>query len=367
MTEKSRSGLEQVLPLPRQVTLFVAWPCNLRCKVCGLYGVAEYVPRYMERSSPQYMSWEIFERVIDPIAAVAASPAVTFIGGEPTLHPKLVDMVRYVKQRADAHVDMCTNGTQIVRIGDALVDAGIDEVHVSIDGSSAEVNDRGRGAGSFAQALDGLRLLVKLRDRRGQGPKVKINCTVTRENYDDILATAELADAEGVDEVFFSLPIFVTEAEGTGACRALEPLGFDFRSWRGLLIDQTIEGIDVARLEKQLAMVAERRGGARAFVLPPGYRPDELRAYFGEGWPGLLHQSSCPVQAFRTSVLPNGDVTPCTPFPDVVIGNIATQTLEQVWRSERYDRFRELVGERLLPVCHRCCELFGEDQGSSTG
>jgi len=363
LTEGKAGALDRVLPLPRQVTLFVAWPCNLRCRVCALYGVADYVPEYMERSSPQYMSWEIFQRVMDPLAGGTASPAVTFIGGEPTLHPRLAEMVRYVKRRSDAHVDMCTNGTQIPRIGEALVEAGIDEVHVSIDGASAAVNDPGRGLRSFDRALEGLRQLIALRDRRAPGLKVKINCTVSGENYADLVATAELADAEGVDEIFFSLPIFVTETEGLDACRIVEPLGFDFRSWRGFRIEPTISSVDVARLEQQLTTLMARRGKVPTFVTPIGYEPRELRAYFGERWPELLHQRSCPVQSFRTSVLPNGDVTSCTPFPDLVVGSLASHTLEEVWRSPKYDRFRELVDARLLPVCHRCCELFGEEEG----
>ena len=37
--------------------------------------------------------------------------------------------------------------------------------------------------------------------------------------------------------------------------------------------------------------------------------------------------------------------------------------MEAVWRGEKYDQFRQLTMRRLLPTCHRCCDLFDESAG----
>src|SRR5436853_7472682 len=98
--------LQTVLPLPAQITLYVAYPCNLRCKHCYLYGVADYVPEYMDKSLHQYMSDEIFRAAVDPLLETPTALTVRFMGGQPVLHPRLPDMERYITRRPHGHADM---------------------------------------------------------------------------------------------------------------------------------------------------------------------------------------------------------------------------------------------------------------------
>jgi radical SAM protein with 4Fe4S-binding SPASM domain len=355
--------LQTVLPLPAQITLYVAYPCNLRCKHCYLYGVADYVPEYMDRSMPQYMSEEIFRAAVDPLLESPTPLTVCFMGGEPVLHPRLADMVRHLKSRPHVYVDMNTNGTRMRKVGPALVEAGMDAIYVSLDGSSPEVNDPVRGRGSFRQAIEGLRFLAELRERESRPLKLAINYTITSENFRDLLPAAEMAESVGVDEIFFNLSIFVTEDEGKRAQRQLARLGHDFRSWQGFVLPSLVDDFPADLLEEHLNELQDRTWKTSVFMAPVGYPPAELRSYFTERWPKLLRQRSCPVQAFRTTVLPNGNVVPCTIYPDIVVGNLTEQPLEAVWLGERYNQFRQLAMRRLLPTCHRCCDLFDESAG----
>ena len=356
--------LASVLPLPAQLTLYVAYPCNLRCKHCYLYGVADYVPEYMDKTTrPQYMSDEVFHAAVDPLLEAPRPLTVCFMGGEPSLHPKMPEMVRHLKSRPDVYVDMNTNGTRMPRVGEALMDAGIDGIYISVDGSSPEVNDPLRGKGSFDKAMEGLRHLAELRERRGQALKLGINYIITSEGFRDIIPAAEMAEAVGADEIFFNLSIFVTEAEGKGAQRKLAKLGFEFESWKGFVLPDYSKSDHGDVLEEQLNELENRSWKTAVFVSPVGYAPGELRDYFTERWPRLLHQKVCPVQTFRTTVLTNGDVVPCTIYPDLVVGNVVERSMQEVWRSEEYDRFRELTMRRLLPTCRRCCDLFDESAG----
>jgi Fe-coproporphyrin III synthase len=356
--------LSTVLPLPAQLTLYIAYPCNLRCKHCYLYGVADYVPEYMDKTTrPQYMSDEVFHAAVDPLLENDAPLTVCFMGGEPSLHPKLPEMVRHLKSRPNVYVDMNTNATRMPRVGEALMEAGMDAVYVSIDGSSAEVNDPVRGKGSFDKAVRGLEHLAELRERRAQPLKLAINYIITSASIDDIVPAAEMAERIGVDEIFFNLSIFVTEEEGKGAQRRLAKLGHDFKSWKGFVLPEFSEGVSADLLEDQLDELETRDWKPSVFVSPVGYTPKELRSYFTQRWSRILRQKSCPVQSFRTTVLTNGDMVPCTIYPDVVVGNVTEAPMAEVWRSPKYDEFRELTMRRLLPTCRRCCDLFDESAG----
>ena len=58
------------------------------------------------------------------------------------------------------------------------------------------------------------------------------------------------------------------------------------------------------------------------------------------------------------------------PFIRVEVGDLTTQSLEEVWTGERYVSLRKtLLEEGLFPVCRRCCkvELSPEPMAAPVG
>ncbi|MBC8500036.1 MAG: SPASM domain-containing protein [Candidatus Atribacteria bacterium] len=55
-------------------------------------------------------------------------------------------------------------------------------------------------------------------------------------------------------------------------------------------------------------------------------------------------------------ISPNGDIIPCQ-FFIYKLGNIKTDSLENIWNSERYRKLRLRLKKGLLPGCARCCKL----------
>jgi len=348
------------LALPTQLTLYVNFPCNLRCKHCFLYGVSGYVGEYMAPSAVESMSWDVFHAAVDPILAAGGPLSVCMMGGEPLLHRDLDGFVRHLKATSSVYVDVNTNAAVAPRRIMGIVDAGIDAVCVSLDGGSAEVNDAGRGRGSFRHAMRGIEHLLEWRRDRHPRLRVSLNFTITNLNYRDLRSTAELCGRLGLDELYLNLPTFVREGEGEAAKAALARLGIDFRSWQGFRIDSVVDGIDHDELKRQFEELAARSWPFDLYVQPVGYSSAELPLWFTPRWGRVMRQRQCKVQNFRTTVLPSGDVVPCTVYPDVVVGNLHEESIADVWRGERYARFREMVNRRLLPTCTRCCDLYDE-------
>ncbi|HWT29801.1 MAG TPA: radical SAM protein [Propylenella sp.] len=350
-------------PLPRQLTLYVNYACHLRCKHCYLYGVADYDHPYMAPMTNSAMPWDTFRKAVDPMLESGAALSLFLMGGEPCLHERLADMVAYVARHPSTYVDMNTHGMLLPKKAAGLIAAGINGIYVSLDGSQASTNDPLRGVGSFDRAIKGILAAIAARGA-ARTPKVAINATITNGNVHDLVGMADKAVALGVDEIFFNLPVFVTEKEGLASERAMAARhGIAFSSWRGFRIDPVIDGIDTQVLVSQLEQLKARKWPLPLFLQPIGYSPRELATYFTDDWARTLRQRACPVRDFRATVLPNGDVTPCTIYPDVVLGNLVGQTLPEVWTGAAYRRFRQDVGQRLLPTCRRCCDLFDETQG----
>ena len=83
--------------------------------------------------------------------------------GEPLLHPRFLDMVRAAKQRG-LRAEVTTNALLLDdAVAAGLLEAGLDQLVVSIDGASAEAFGRVRGA-SLARVVENV---GRLHDRRG--------------------------------------------------------------------------------------------------------------------------------------------------------------------------------------------------------
>src|SRR3984893_17868469 len=124
--EGDRSAAAQAPPVC--VYLETTNRCNLLCTTC---------PRtYEELEPPADMSWELFTSIADQIPNLQR--AVLHGVGEPMLVKNLPKMASYLRDRG-AYVLFDTNGTVLNdRNGRALIEAGLDELRVSLDASNAK-------------------------------------------------------------------------------------------------------------------------------------------------------------------------------------------------------------------------------------
>ena len=79
--------------------------CNLNCPVC------------FANAGPGYsLTMEQVEGMLDRFAEIEGEPEVVqFSGGEPTIHPRILDMVQAAMDRGVRHVMINTNGVRIAR------------------------------------------------------------------------------------------------------------------------------------------------------------------------------------------------------------------------------------------------------------
>lgn len=149
-----RVALEQLDQLWFQVTGTV---CNLTCTHCFI------------SCSPTNHSFEFlpYDRIVALLeeSTHLGVKEYYYTGGEPFLHPRLLDILE--KTLAIGPATVLTNGTLLpdktVQRLAALRDASIYslELRVSIDGPDAESNDRIRGRHAFTRAMGGVRRLVE--------------------------------------------------------------------------------------------------------------------------------------------------------------------------------------------------------------
>jgi radical SAM protein with 4Fe4S-binding SPASM domain len=107
-------------------------------------------------------------------------------GGEPTVYPDIVDAIGIAKFKYGMAVMMNTNGCWDDKVYEPILNAGLTEIIISIEGSE-KVNDGLRGEGVYQHIM---RTLEAIKDHNRKNPgknvRVTLNQTVGNENVQDV-------------------------------------------------------------------------------------------------------------------------------------------------------------------------------------
>src|ERR1700754_2192772 len=173
--------------------------CNLLCTTC---------PRTFEELEPEKdMSWELFTSIIDQFPKIAR--VVLHGVGEPMLVKELPRMIRYLKDRG-VYVLFNTNGTLLTKSnGQALIDAGLDELRVSLDAAESSVFQMVRGKDMFDRIVTNVGNFIEMqRANNNKLPRVSLWLTGLRETLAQLEGFIRLAHKLGVMEVYLQRMVY---------------------------------------------------------------------------------------------------------------------------------------------------------------
>src|SRR5438309_10765513 len=176
-------------PTPREVYIEPTNRCDELCQTC---------PRTFHRREPEAdLDMERFKRVLDQLPGVER---VVLHGlGEPLLARDLPRMVAEANRRG-ARVLFNTNALALHRrLAEQLVDAGLDELRVSMDAADRDTYRAIRGVDGYAKAMRRTEdLCAYLRLRGALRPRVSMFFMAMRENLAQLPTVIEAAGAMGV-------------------------------------------------------------------------------------------------------------------------------------------------------------------------
>lgn len=156
--------------------------CNLRCVYC----MPQEGLQWQARASQ--LSAEEIARVVEA-AARGGVTRVRLTGGEPLVHPHIVEIVRRIASiPAIEEVSLTTNAMLLERLAQPLADAGLKRVNISLDSLDADKFRRITRGGDIDRVWRG----IAAAERSHLGP-LKLNTVIVRGlNADELPALAHL-------------------------------------------------------------------------------------------------------------------------------------------------------------------------------
>lgn len=294
--------------LPSWVQIETTNRCNFDCEMC---------PRALMELPEEDMDMETFQFVLDRLQLRQGSLITLFGLGEPLMHRALFSMVEQVRNRG-LKTGFTTNGVLLSDdVQERILQSGLDYLRISID-------DDGMGAGGFALHKASGHVIDRTKElmtKRGAGgtPEVLWNVVASTASEPSIPGLIRQAGEIGIDgvNIINLVPRFST----------LTPVPDDrrvvlFREW----------------------YAAGREHGVR-IQSTFGDRFGLERFFYAGG-------SVCPQLLEYAYVTIDAKVTPCCHLPRLVLGDLRTQTLPEIWRSETYKRFRKEY--KTTDTCRDC-------------
>jgi radical SAM protein with 4Fe4S-binding SPASM domain len=137
----NRTKLEEAIPIQTPFVVHVDTNnvCNFRCKFCTT-GDHALLAKY-ERPKG-FMAFELFRKIIDDLTQFESKvkDLIFHKNGEPLLHPDIVRMIRYAKEKSVAkRTILVTNASNLTpRLARGIADSGIDYIQISMQAVSDE-------------------------------------------------------------------------------------------------------------------------------------------------------------------------------------------------------------------------------------
>jgi MoaA/NifB/PqqE/SkfB family radical SAM enzyme len=282
--------------------------CNLKCPLCPSGNGQMTRPRGK-------MDIRDYQRLIDQVGDKLLL-LMLWNQGEPFINPCFTEMVRYARQKRIPTLTS-TNGHYIrtPEQARALVEAGLDEIIVSLDGVDQESYERYRVGGKIEKVFAGVRLLALAKQELGSStPLINLQFIVFKHNEAELEEAGRLARHLGADKFLVKTAQVYTQEEA----QTFLPQSEEFRRY-------------------------DEQGGELAVKGQPA--------------------RGCKVLWYSSMVNWNGAVAPCCFDKDVEfeLGQaFAGGDFRQLWRGRAYMEFRQrLLDDRLgIPMCRNCSEGY---------
>lgn len=178
----------------KKLDIKISYRCNNRCKFCAQGHKRE---KLSDRSTEELKK--------DITLASRDYRSIVFTGGEPTIRPDLLELVRHARSQGYKEIQIQTNGRMFAykEFCKKAIDAGANNFCLALHGHNPKVHDFLTGSqGSFRETISGISNLA------GLGQIVTTQTVITSHNYKYLPRIASLLlalDAKSIQFAFMHI------------------------------------------------------------------------------------------------------------------------------------------------------------------
>jgi radical SAM protein with 4Fe4S-binding SPASM domain len=140
--------------------------------------------RFISGEKYGFLDYGLFRKIIDELSLHRGVALVPFFRGEPLLHPRFAQMLKYVKAKGVAPVQLATNATLLTKkVSSLILDLGVEFISFSLDAVDEAVYGAIRRGAGFAGVMKNIEAFLELKQKRRLPlPDVQVSMVKTPEN-----------------------------------------------------------------------------------------------------------------------------------------------------------------------------------------
>lgn len=291
--------------VPFNMSIEPTTTCNLGCPECpsGLKSFTRPTGN---------LEYDFYKKTIDEVGDNLMY-LYFYFQGEPYLHPKFNELVKYAAQKKIYTVTSTNAHFLTERKAKETVESGLDRILISIDGTTQETYEQYRIGGKLEKVIEGVKNLVKAKQEAGSStPHIALQFLVVKPNEHQIDDVMALGKELGVDEVKLKTAQI-----------------YDYENGSDLI--PTID--KYSRYKKQESGTYKVK--------------NEMLNHCWKLW------HSCVITW-------DGKIVPCCFDKDAQhqLGDLNTKSFHTIWKSDLYKSFRSRVlkSRKEIDICTNCSE-----------
>jgi MoaA/NifB/PqqE/SkfB family radical SAM enzyme len=344
---------------PYHVEIYPADRCNIECFFCSTAAIRGTDELPMTR----------LEELLGELKTAGTRAISMAGGGEPLFHRKTKDFLRAIAASGIPIENLTTNAVLLNREVAGILIEACDQITVSLNtgDETTYASMMQTPARNFHRVLDNVRGLVELkRQSRSRTPAVILQFLVWKENFRSIAQMYDLARELGVDSILFNGLAFLPAEKKMTTAETDEMMALykdvvrrdEYRTIRGINTFEQDLAPRVARMNEELTTERESASWSRRLARFLGRRDYTMGQKLGHrlrlrreaeidrSTAGLT--DSCIIGWYSLVVRTNGAVAPCCVIQNRDLGNVFTESVEQIWNGERYRSFRKELSRIML-------------------
>ncbi len=349
---------------PWTVQIDLTNECNNDCIACWCHSplLGKYAMNKETRS--KFIPYERAIKLIDELDKLGTRDIYFTGGGEPFMHPKIIDIMKHVKSKG-MRLDMSTNFTLVTkRIAKELVELGMDHINLSLWASSPKVySDQhpNKNEKTFEKMIEIIHYINKLKKEKGtQIPRIGIYNVMTTHNYHEFEEMVEFAYKHKVDDIDFTPvdtvklthSIRLKKDQMKFITNKMEKLNFEILEKK---YNHKLVFMNFDTFLRRMKNTDSKEANYDTDVL------DQLPSCYA-GWT-------------FARVMANGDVNSCLKSFKIPIGNIFKDSFKDIWFGKKQETFRKhtIDYDKKNPYfknigsdhtqkeqgCYKCCDNLG--------
>jgi MoaA/NifB/PqqE/SkfB family radical SAM enzyme len=313
--------------IPIAVEIETTTICGMNCKMCE--------QKFFKPEYKQLMPLDKFKHLID------AFPRLSHAGltgiGEIQTHPNCLDMFRYVKQKHDPFIEIFDNFNFMTkeRVNTILTEKLTDHIFVSLDAATEGTYKIIRPNGNFNKVVENITYLLKRRkELNDKLPWIDFHFVYCKDNYQEIPDYIDL-----VAKIYQDAGL-----DSKGAVVLVSPILYEYAEIKGMRVV----------LPEPIAEEAKKRAEKHGILLKLSKTIAKTETV-----------SECVGEWQMPFIFVDGTVITCCAGNEAnkrpyqiqhSMGNIfEVDTFEQLWRGEKYERFKKQLEDGEIPPCCAYC------------